>query len=140
MDPITMIIAALTAGAVAGAQGTATDAMKDAYAGLRALVHRRFRGRASAETALEQHESKPEAWRGELEAELVDVDADQDIALVEAAQRLMALLDAAGTRTGKYQVDVRGAQGVQVGDHGAQTNYFGYGQDDPVVDPRRGDK
>lgn len=39
-----------------------------------------------------------------------------------AAQRLMALLDAAGTAAGKYTVDLRGAQGVQVGDRNIQTN------------------
>src|SRR4051812_40801641 len=98
MDPISLIIAALAAGAVAGAQGTATQAVKDAYQGLKALVQSRFRGRASAATALDKHEAKPEAWRGALEAELVDAHADQDTAVVDAAQRLMALLDAAGTR------------------------------------------
>lgn len=125
MDPISMIVAALTAGAVAGAQGTATAAVKDAYGGLKTLVQRRFKGRASGETALEKYEAKPESWRGALEAELVDVNADQDTALVEAAQQLMALLDAAGARAGKYQVDVRGSQGVQVGNQATQTNYFG---------------
>src|SRR4051794_23293965 len=125
MDPITLIITALTAGAVAGAQGAATDAIKDGYAGVKALVLRRFQGHPSAATALDKHEAKPEAWRGALEAELVDAHADQDTAVVDAAQRLMALLDAAGTRAGKYQVDVRGAHGVVVGDQGTQTNYFG---------------
>jgi hypothetical protein len=46
-------------------------------------------------------------------------------AVVEAAQRLMALLDAAGTRAGKYTVDLRGAQGVQIGDHNEQRNRLG---------------
>lgn len=125
MDPITMIITALGAGAVAGAQGAATDAVKDAYAGLKSLVQRRFHGRASGQAALIKYEDKPEAWRGALEAELVDAHADQDDALLVAAQQLMALLDAAGTRAGKYQVDLQDAHGVQVGDHGQQTNYFG---------------
>jgi hypothetical protein len=44
--------------------------------------------------------------------------------VVEAAQQLMALLDAAGRQSGKYLVDLRGAQGVQVGDHNTQTNTF----------------
>ncbi len=124
MDPVSVIVAALTAGAVAGAQGTATDVVKDAYAGLKALVRRRLAGRVSGEVAVEQHERQPEAWRGAVEAELVDVDAGGDVAVVEAAQRLMALLDAEGSRAGRYQVDARGAQGVQIGDHGTQTNTF----------------
>jgi hypothetical protein len=125
VDPISLIIAALTAGALAGAQGTATEAVKDAYTGLKALVLRRFQGRPSAETALVKHEAKPEAWHGALQAELVDVHADQDTPLVEGALHLMALLDTVGTRAGKYNLDVRGAQGMQVGDQGTQTNYFG---------------
>ena len=44
--------------------------------------------------------------------------------LLEAAQSLMSLVDEAGTRAGKYTVDLRGAQGVQVGDHDTQDNTF----------------
>ena len=45
VDPASLIVAALAAGAVAGAQNTATEAVKDAYAGLKALVQRRIAGR-----------------------------------------------------------------------------------------------
>ena len=37
---------------------------------------------------------------------------------------LMSLVDAAGAGAGKYTVDVRGAQGVQIGDHNRQDNVF----------------
>ena len=36
----------------------------------------------------------------------------------------MSLVDGAGARAGKYTVDARGAQGVQVGDHNRQDNVF----------------
>jgi hypothetical protein len=121
---VSLIVAALAAGAVAGAQNTGTEAVKDAYAGLKALLRRRFAGRAAGEVALAQHESKPEQWGPALEAELVEVRVGDDAAAVEAAQRLMALLDPTGTQTGKYQVDLRGAQGVQVGDGNTMTNTF----------------
>jgi hypothetical protein len=124
MDPVSLIVAALAAGAVAGAQNTATEAVKDAYSGLKAAVRRLFARRISGETALERHEAQPEAWQGALKAELVEVDAGSDRAAVVAAQQLMTLLDAAGSQAGKYQVDVRGALGVQVGDHNTQTNTF----------------
>ncbi|MBO0849309.1 MAG: hypothetical protein J2P20_07600 [Pseudonocardia sp.] len=42
MDSVSLIVDALAAGAVAGAQGTATQAVKDAYGGLKSLVTRRF--------------------------------------------------------------------------------------------------
>ena len=64
MDPVSVITAALAAGALAGAQGTATEAVKDLYGGLRRLVKGRFAGRAAGEVVLEQHEAKPELWGG----------------------------------------------------------------------------
>ena len=38
MDPITLIVTALAAGAALGVQDTASAMVKDAYAGLKALV------------------------------------------------------------------------------------------------------
>src|ERR1700722_6846176 len=42
MDPVTLIVAALVAGAAAGLKDTASSAIKDAYNGLRGLVLRRL--------------------------------------------------------------------------------------------------
>jgi hypothetical protein len=124
VDPVSLIVAALMAGAVAGAESTATEAVRDAYTGLKELVLRRLSGRKSGDAALARLEDRPDHRDGVLEAELVAVGAGHDAAIVESARRLMALLDPAGSRAGKYVVDVRGAQGVQVGDHNTQTNTF----------------
>ena len=63
--------------------------------------------------------------RGERRStELGEAGADRDADLVAAAQALMNLMDHAGARAGKYTVDVRGAQGVQIGDHDQQDNVF----------------
>jgi RIP homotypic interaction motif len=40
--------------------------------------------------------------------------------IVTAAQALLRLIDAAGSKAGKYTVEVHGGQGVQVGDHNTQ--------------------
>jgi hypothetical protein len=124
MDPVTLVVAALTAGAASGVGEAATTAVKDAYQALKRLVSARFAGRRSAEVALTEHEADPEAWQAPLAAELVRTAAVDDLRVIEAAQRLMALLDEAGSRAGKYTVDLRGAQGVQVGDHNTQHNTF----------------
>ena len=42
MDPITLILAALAAGATSGLRDTAASAVKDAYSGLKSLIRRRF--------------------------------------------------------------------------------------------------
>lgn len=124
MDPITLIVTALAAGAALGVSDTASSAVKDAYAGLKALVKKQFRGKADAELVLAKHEQASETWRAPLVAELGEAGADRDTELLAAAQALMGLIDAAGTQAGKYTVDLRGAQGVQVGDRNRQDNVF----------------
>ena len=124
MDPITLIVTALAAGAGLGLKDTASSAVKDAYAGLKALVRKRLAGRPNAEVVLARHEQAPQTWQAPLLAELDEAGADQDPGLVAAAQALMNLVDEAGARAGKYTVDVRGAQGVQIGDHSRQDNVF----------------
>jgi hypothetical protein len=124
MDPITLIVTALAAGAALGLKDTASAAVKDAYNGLKALVKKRFAGRPDAELVLTKYEKAPETWQAPLTAELDQAGADRDADLVAAAQALMSLVDEAGTRAGKYTVDVRGAQGVQVGDRNYQRNVF----------------
>ncbi len=125
MDPITLIVTALTAGAALGISDTASSAIKDAYAGLKALVTKRLGGRPNAELVLAKHEQAPETWRAPLMAELDEAGAGHDADLVTAAEALMHLVDQAGARAGKYTVDVRGAQGVQIGDRNTQHNVFG---------------
>jgi hypothetical protein len=124
MDPITLIATALAAGAALGLKDTAASAVKDAYAALKALVRRRLASRPDAEVVLARHEQAPETWQAPLMAELGEAGADRDRDLVIAAQALMSLVDEAGARAGKYTVDVRGAQGVQIGDHNRQDNVF----------------
>jgi hypothetical protein len=114
MDPISLIVAALAAGAAAGVQGAAASAVSDAYAGVKALVKKRFAGRPDAELILARYERAPQTWQAPLAAELSEAGADRDRDLVAAAQALLDLVDRAGSRT-NYSVDARGAKGVQVG-------------------------
>ena len=125
MDPVTLIVTALAAGAASALQDGASSAVKDAYARVKALVKKRFAGRPGGELVLARHEAAPQTWEAPLAAELSAADADSDADLVAAAQALMSLVDEAGSRSGKYVVAVRDSQGVQVGDHNTQTNTFG---------------
>ena len=124
MDPITLIVTALAAGAALGAQDTVSAMVKDAYAGLKLLVKRRLGGRPGAELVLTKHEQAPETWQAPLRAELAETGADGDRDLIAAAQALLDLVGEAEGRAGKYTVDARGAQGVQIGDHNRQDNVF----------------
>jgi hypothetical protein len=127
MDPIALIVTALAAGAGAGVKDTASSAVKDAYEGLKAMVKGRFSGRPDAELILASHATAPETWERPLAAQLAATGVDAE--LVAAAQTLMELTDAAGARAGKYAVDNRSSQGVQVGDYNVQHNTFVIGSD-----------
>lgn len=124
MDPITLIVTALAAGAASGLQDSASSGVTSAYAGLKALVKRHLSGRHSGEVALAEYEAAPEVWERPLAAQLEVAGAGRDVELVAAAQALMTLIDEAGSRAGKYAVDVEGSQGVQVGDSNIQHNTF----------------
>lgn len=126
MDPITLIVTALAAGAASGLTDTTATAVHDAYLSLKALVRRRLGSRADGELVLARHAEAPGTWEGPLAAELSAAGAGIDHDLIQAAQALMRLADDAGYRSGKYSVDARGSQGVQVGDHNIQHNVFGY--------------
>ena len=125
MDPITLIMTALAAGAASALQDGASAAVKDAYARLKGLVSKRFADRPKGGLVLAEHETAPQTWHAPLAAELSAVGAEGDADLAAAAQALMSLVDEAGARSGKYVVAVRDSQGVQVGDHNTQTNTFG---------------
>lgn len=124
MDPVTLIVVALGAGALAGAKDAASSAVTDAYASLRELLKRRFAGKQNAELVLARHQGAPQTWKAPLETTLKESGIDRDQEVIAAAQALMALLDAGGTQAGKYTVDLQGAQGVQIGDRGRQVNVF----------------
>ena len=125
MDAVSLIVAALAAGAGSAVQDGTSQAVKDAYARLRDAVRKRLARRPDGELVLARHESAPETWRAPLAQELSAAGAGNDTGLVEVARALLELVDAAGTRAGKYTVTVTGSQGVQIGDHNTQTNTFG---------------
>ena len=121
MDPISLVVGALAAGAATGLTETATGAVKDAYAGLRGLVSRLFMDRPTGKAALEEHEQNPQL-RAALAAELEKAGAASDQEIIAAAQRVLA---AVGPQSSKYLIDLRNAQVGLVGDHNTQTVTFG---------------
>ncbi|MCL2583228.1 MAG: hypothetical protein FWE35_12315 [Streptosporangiales bacterium] len=128
MEPITLIVTALAAGASSGAiEGLAASVKenaKAAFSKLHALVQRRFEGNASAQVILDEHQNDPESYETPLAKKLTETGAADDSELLEAAKGLMELLDQSGASAGKYNVTVQGSQGVQVGDGNSQVNNF----------------
>jgi hypothetical protein len=120
MDPITLIVSALAAGAMIGLKDTASATVADAYAALKALAKSRLGSGQDAELILAKHEKAPETWQAPLAAELTEARAGEDEKLIAAARALLDIIGPPQSRGGKYQIDARGAIGVQIGDHNHQ--------------------
>ena len=125
MDPVSVVLAALAAGATAAAQDTASQAVKDAYAGLKALVKKRFNQKPQAEMALAEYEKDPDTWEKPLQKSLVETGADQDEALVRQAQQVLKLVNPQQASQGKYNVQIGEGQGIVIGDNAQVTQTFG---------------
>jgi hypothetical protein len=106
MDPVTLIVTALSAGAGGAMKDTESSEAKHAYAALKALVTKRLTGHPEGESLLARHEADPQTWNAPLAADLSAADVEGDPDVVAAAQALMRLVDDAGFRSGKYTVDV----------------------------------
>jgi hypothetical protein len=130
MDPITLILTALAAGASAGAidelKDEAKEKAKAAYGKLRDLVTRRFReaGTPNAEGTLADYEDDPETYEKGLSKKLTAAGADNDTDILAAAEALLDLVGQQSSTAGKYNVTITGSKGVQFGDHNTQTNTF----------------
>jgi hypothetical protein len=124
VDPVSLVLNALTSGAAQGVADSVSDTVKSAYGKLKQLVGAKLSGNRSAEVVLAEHATDPETWQAPLTKVLIASGVGADQAVIEAAWQLMALLDPAGTERGNYQVDLPGAQGVQVGDGNQQFNTF----------------
>ncbi|GBC59994.1 hypothetical protein DENIS_0936 [Desulfonema ishimotonii] len=96
MEPVTLIIGALAAGATAAAKDTASQAVKDAYNGLKSLIQKQFadKGNAEGEMALTKYEEKPAVWEEPLKDSLVETGADKSPDIRTAVDTLKQALEA----------------------------------------------
>lgn len=126
MDPVSMIVAALAAGATEASKDTVSQVVKDAYAGLKALIQSRFANKPQAELALVEFEKDPDTWEKPLQKSLVAAGVYADETIIEHAQRVLQLVQPQQYSQGKYNVQVTGnVQGQIVGDDAHQKNIFG---------------
>ena len=125
MDPISLVIAALAAGAIAATKETAGTAVKDAYQGLKGLIKKKFAGETKAEMVLEEHTKDPETYEAPLKKKLAEVGIDRDEEIIKAAQELLKQENPEESKAGKYDVVFQGeVKGMQLGDRNTQTNKF----------------
>ncbi|MFC7381722.1 hypothetical protein [Sphaerisporangium rhizosphaerae] len=128
MEPVTLIVTALAAGAssgvIEGLAGTVKESVNAAFAKLLDLARRRFEGNAGAEVILSEHQNDPAAYEAPLAKKLAAAGAADDAELLAAATALMELLDRSGASSGRYNVKINDSKGVQVGEGNTQHNTF----------------
>jgi hypothetical protein len=86
VDPVSLIVLAVAAGAAAGLKDSAADAVKEAYGALKRRILERHRVDVSAVERKPDSEHK----RASLKEDLADAGAGDDVELREAARRLLA--------------------------------------------------
>ncbi|MBU7586512.1 MAG: hypothetical protein KAF91_27225 [Nostoc sp. TH1S01] len=129
MEPISIIITALGAGAIAATKETAGTAVKDAYQGLKALIKKKFadQGKEDDSNIVDKHEKKldSEAFKALLKEELTNLGVDKDAEVIKLAQELLKQEKPEESAAGKHNTIFQGeVKGAQVGDRNTQTNTF----------------
>jgi hypothetical protein len=123
MEPISLILAALVAGATAATKDTAGAAVKDAYEGFKALIKKKFEKDALAQAMVE---AKPEDIKQSevlLRNKITEAGIDQDVEILKAAAEILRKEDPQGEEEGKYRINVQGDIKGIVGDvSGGQIN------------------
>ncbi|MEU1745335.1 hypothetical protein ACPXB5_21615 [Micromonospora arida] len=107
MSAVEVITVALAAGAGAGVKDTTSAAVRDAYAGLKGLLRRRFGDAdAAAVQALDADETEPGLWQARIGDALTECGVVDDEQILKAARRLLALADPEKAKTFHINVGV----------------------------------
>jgi acyl-CoA reductase-like NAD-dependent aldehyde dehydrogenase len=123
MEPVTLVVTALLAGAGAGVGNVASTAVMDAYQALKDLVRGRLRNAGkdldSGESLVDTVHASDQDRAALVEALTV---ADVDEPTRDAAAALLELIESESRA--RFVVDASQAKGVIIGDHGTQHNTF----------------
>ena len=106
MDPVSVVVTALAAGATAGLKPAAEQAVKDAYAGLKALIQRKWQ-----QVSVGQLEANPtsEARQAVVKEDLAQTEAGKD-------RELLAMADKVLEAVSRHAPDVAQSIGIKLED------------------------
>ncbi|MDJ0732272.1 MAG: hypothetical protein QNJ33_20035 [Crocosphaera sp.] len=106
MEPISLILSAL----VAGAAKTADNVTQDIYKGLKALIKQKFenQGKSDSVMILDKYEEKPKKTKPLLEDELTEVGADKEEEIIELAAKLLEQLNSKQATEAKVNISISG--------------------------------
>jgi hypothetical protein len=124
MDPITTaILAAISAGAIAGVTKAGEQAIVDAYGKLKELLGKKFGAKSKVVKAVKDLEANPnsEARKAVIREEVATAKADHDKDLLQAAQSLLKSVKALPGGTQIIQTAM-GDQNIQIAGDGNVVN------------------
>jgi len=128
MDPITILISALSLAGTA-LKPVSDQAVKDGYAGLKALIIRKFGDKSpQLESTLTSYEQKPEVWKEPVKDLLQTAGAANDQEVMDHATELLKRAESTqpGITGGVVgQIDAQGGRVVTIA--GDQTGTFNMG-------------
>jgi hypothetical protein len=95
MEPVTAIIGAIAAGATAAAKDTASQAVKDAYSGVKSLILEHFsnKNKTDGEMVLTNYTTKPDIWQEPMKDALIETDADKSADIIAAVEKLQKAIE-----------------------------------------------
>jgi len=116
MEPISLILAALIAGATAATKDPAGAAVKDAYEGFKALIKKKFEKDALAQAMVEAKPEDIKQSEALLRNKITEAGIDQDAEILKVAAEILKKEDPQGAKVGKYNINVQGDIKGIVGD------------------------
>ncbi|MFW9262421.1 hypothetical protein [Nostoc sp. CALU 546] len=122
MEPISLIITALSAGAIAASKDIAGTAVKDAYQELKKLIKKRFEGDLLGQAMVDAKPEEIKQAEGLLKDKIVKEGVDKDAEIQKIAEELMELLKSEQSGSASSNTTNIQAKNVvsQIGDHGIQ--------------------
>ena len=126
MEPVSVIIAALVAGATAAAKDTAEKTVKDAYEGFKTLIKRKFEGDSLAQGLVDAKPEEIEQVEELLKDKISQAGIDKDEEVIKVAEEIMKQEDPEGFQEGKYNTNVE-VGGDVIGVAGTNTGTINVG-------------
>jgi len=93
MEPVEVILAALTAGALTGVTDVAGTAVKDAYKGLISLITNKFGSNKEAKSHLDNYLKDAETWEKPVKKVIQESKIDKDDQILALARDLLMLVE-----------------------------------------------
>jgi hypothetical protein len=134
MDPISLVVTALIAGATSAAKDTASQAVKDAYQGLKQVIIEQWKKNSNVEDEkeaemqasihLKNFTKQPENYQSMIKDELIEHIKTPDPKLLELSNALVELVKNTDPQNKIFNTNIKEAKGLQIGDNNNQTNTF----------------